>query len=286
MKVMERIAVDGLELEYELRGSGEPVVLVHWGVSAVWAEPLLEEPALAEHYCLLSYHRAGFGRSGSIEGPVTMADHAAHCRLLMRRLGIERAHVVGHSSSVAVALQLALDAPEAVHSLVSMDAARPSPPSELQAAFRREFVEPAVQLYGEGDREAAVDTFFRGVFGPEYRDPLDHGLPGAFDSAVSDADTFFTQELPALWQRWTFTEEEASRISQPVLVVVGENSAGTFAERRELLLAWLPNVESLEVPGATHLLHVQNPRGTAEALAGFFARHPLPASSGPAPMSG
>jgi hypothetical protein len=29
MKVMERIAVDGLELEYEFRGSGEPVVLVH-----------------------------------------------------------------------------------------------------------------------------------------------------------------------------------------------------------------------------------------------------------------
>jgi 3-oxoadipate enol-lactonase len=279
MKVMERAAVDGLELEYELRGAGEPVVLIHWGVSATWAEPLLDEPVLGDRYRLLSYHRAGFGGSSRIEGPVTMADHAQHCLVLMRQLGIERAHFVGHSSSVAVALQVALDAPDAAHTVVSMDAARPAPPTELQAAFRREYVEPAIERYRAGDKEGAVATFFRGVFGPGYRDPLEHGLPGAFDQAVSDADTFFTQELPALWQRWSFTEEDARRITQPVLVVVGEKSAPTFPERRELLRSWLPNVELFELPGATHLLHVENPRGMAEGLASFFARHPIPAST-------
>jgi pimeloyl-ACP methyl ester carboxylesterase len=276
MKVMERTAVNGVELEYTLRGSGEPIVLIHWGVSATWAEPLLEEPALAEQYRLLSYHRAGFGGSSPVEGPVTMADHAEHCRLLMHQLGIERAHIVGHSSSVAIALQLVLDAPDVVHTLVAMDAARPAPTTELQAAFRRDFVEPALERYRAGDTEGAVDTFFCGVFGPYYRDPLEQGLPGAFDQAVSDADAFFTQELPALWQLWSFAEDDARRIAQPAPVVVGENSAATFPERRELLLSWLPNVESFELPGATHLLHVQNPRGMAEALASFFARHPLP----------
>ena len=275
---MERAPVDGLELEYELRGSGEPVVLIHWGVSATWAEPLLEEPALADRYRLLSYHRAGFGSSSPIEGPVSMADHARHCLLLMRQLGIERAHVVGHSSSVPIALQLAIDTPQAVHTVVSMDAARPAPQTEVQAAFRREFVEPAVERYRAGDRQGAVDTFFRGVFGPDYRDPLEQGLPGAFEQAVSDADAFFAQELPALWQHWSFTAEDARRITQPVLAVVGENSARTFPERRELLTSWLPNVEPFELPSATHLLHVQNPRGMAEALASFFARHPLTAT--------
>jgi pimeloyl-ACP methyl ester carboxylesterase len=278
MKVMERAAVDGLELEYELRGSGEPVVLIHWGVSALWAEPLLAEPSLRDGYRLLSYHRAGFGGSSPIAGAVTMADHARHCRLLMRELGIERAHVVGHSSSVAVALQLALDAPEAVHTVVSMDAARPSPTTELQAAFRRGFVEPAVERYRAGDKEGALDRFFRGVFGPDYRNPLQQGLPGAFEQAVSDADTFFTQELPALWERWSFTEEDARRIAQPVLAVVGEHSAPTFPERRELLRSWLPEVELFDLPGATHMLHLENPQGMADGLASFFARHPIPAS--------
>jgi pimeloyl-ACP methyl ester carboxylesterase len=147
-----------------------------------------------------------------------------------------------------------------------MDAARPAPPTELQAAFRREFVEPAVEHYKAGDKVGAVDAFLRGVFGSSYREPLERGLPGAFDQAVSDADAFFTQELPALWQRWSFTQEDAMRIRQPVLAVVGQNSAPTFPERRQLLLSWLPNAEPFELPGATHLLHVQNARGMAEAL--------------------
>jgi 3-oxoadipate enol-lactonase len=115
--MLNRISVNGTELEYELRGTGgeEPVVLIHWGVAATWAEPLLDQQALASRYQLLSYHRVGFAGSGRLKGPPTMAAHAAHCHQLMRELGITRAHIVGHSSSVPVALQLALDAPDAVH---------------------------------------------------------------------------------------------------------------------------------------------------------------------------
>jgi pimeloyl-ACP methyl ester carboxylesterase len=282
MKEMARATVDGLELEYELRGSGDPVVLVHCGVSGAWAEPLLDQPTLPNRYRLLSYHRAGFGGSGRVDGSITMADHAEHCRLLMGHLGIERAHVVGHSSSVAIVLQLALDFPDVVQTVVSMDAARPLPATAVQETFRKEFVEPAVELYRTGDKEGAVDRFFCGVFGPDYRDRLERGLPGGFHQAVSDADTFFTQELPALWQTWTFTEAEARRITQPVLAVQGEHSPQTFPERRELLLSWLPNVEPFDLPGATHLLHVENPQGMAEALASFFARHPIESAPVPA----
>ncbi len=81
-------------------------------------------------------------------------------------------------------------------------------------------------------------------------------------------------------QSWSFTEEDARRVTQPVLAVLGENTAPSFRERLELLRSWLPNVESLELPGATHLLHLQNPRGMAEGLASFYSRHPLTASCG------
>ena len=69
--MLNRISVNGTELEYQLRGTGtgEPVVLIHWGVAATWAEPLLDQPALTSRYQLLSYHRAGFARSGRLEGP-------------------------------------------------------------------------------------------------------------------------------------------------------------------------------------------------------------------------
>jgi pimeloyl-ACP methyl ester carboxylesterase len=275
---MELAAIDGIELAYELRGSGEPVVLIHWGVSARWAEPLIAQAILAERYRLLQYHRVGFGGSSRVEGPISMADHAAHCRLLMRRLGIERAHVVGHSSSALIALQLALDAPHAVQSLALMDTARPAPATEIQAAFLREVAAAAIGRYRAGDVPAAVDIWARGVFGPGYRAPLDQGLPGILEEILTCADTFFAQELPAV-QQWSFAETGARGIAQPVLAVVGENSAPTFRERRDLLLAWLPRVEPFDLPGATHLLHIERPHEMAGALSSFFARHPLEASS-------
>jgi pimeloyl-ACP methyl ester carboxylesterase len=106
---MDRAALEGFELEYEIRGAGEPVVLIHPGNFADWFTPLLDEPALTGHYRALTYHRAGCAGSSRIAGPISLAQQAAHCRSLMRHLGIERAHVVGHSSSGNIALQLALD---------------------------------------------------------------------------------------------------------------------------------------------------------------------------------
>ena len=53
--------------------------------------------------------------------PFTIADHAADAKALLTALGVARAHVVGHSVGAMVALQLALDAPELVQSLVIME---------------------------------------------------------------------------------------------------------------------------------------------------------------------
>jgi pimeloyl-ACP methyl ester carboxylesterase len=278
MKQMNRAALDGIELEYEVRGAGEPVVLIHPGHFADWFMPLLDEPALTEHYHVLTYHRVGCAGSSHIAGPVSLAQQAAHCRSLMRHLGIERAHIVGQSSSGNIALQLASDAPDAVHSLAILEPALYSVPS-IQTS--RAFVGTAVQLYRTGDKAGAIDTFLQGVCGPGYRAVLDQTLPGAFDQYVADAETFFDQELPAL-QQWSFTQEDARRITQPVLAVIGAKSQELdpiWGERQELLLTWLPNVEPFILPDAGHLLQIQNPRGMAEGLAGFFTRHPLSASS-------
>jgi pimeloyl-ACP methyl ester carboxylesterase len=274
----DRAALEGVELAYEVLGAGEPVVLIHPGHFADWFAPLLDQPALTDRYRVLGYDRAGCANSGPIAGPVSLAQQAAHCRSLMRHVGIKRAHIVGHSSSANIALQLALDAPDAVHSLALLEPALMSVPS---AQTTRAFVGTAVQLYRAGDKAGAVDTFLRGVCWPGYRAVLDRALPDAFDQYVADADTFFDQELPAL-QQWSFTREDASRITHPVLAVTGAKSqelAPIWGERQELLLAWLPNVEPFVLPDATHLLQVENPRGMVEGLAAFFARHPLSASS-------
>jgi pimeloyl-ACP methyl ester carboxylesterase len=140
-------------------------------------------------------------------------------------------------------------------------------------------MDPILAAYQAGDKAAAIDGFLRGVLRPDYRPALDPVLPaGWFEQAVADADTFFGVELPAL-QEWPFSREQAGGISQPVLAVLGAESVPVSVEVHELVQRWLPQAEPYVLPGATHGLQMENPRGLAEALAGFFARHPLPVAA-------
>jgi pimeloyl-ACP methyl ester carboxylesterase len=265
----DRVAVDGAELAYVIRGAGEPVVLLHNGAGLDWFSVLFDEPALSNHQ-LVTYHRIGYGASSRPAAPVGFWEEAAHCVGLMRSIGIERAHLVGHSSSAMIALQVAADSPDSVKTLSLLESARPAPATPTQQEFVRDFVRPALASYAAGDKAAAVDIWMTGVCGPDYGRVLDRALPDARDQALAAADMYFGHEVPAV-QQWSFTEEDAKRIRHPALLVLGEKSKPIFRERRELLLEWLPNPEPFDLADATHLLHVENPRGMAEGLAAFFS---------------
>lgn len=76
-------------------------------------------------------------------------------------------------------------------------------------------------------------------------------------------------------QQWSFGAAESERITQPVLNVLGAESAPRFVEGSELLQSWFPRAERLSVPKAGHLLMVQNPTAVARGLKDFFSRHPI-----------
>jgi 3-oxoadipate enol-lactonase len=269
---------NGIRLAYEERGAGEPVVFVHACCFTDWFKPLLAEPSLTGRYRLVSYHRIGYGASSRLAGPVSIAQQAGQLRSLMRHLGIRRAHIVGHSSGGDIALQFALDAPEMVASLALLEPALPSTGGgPLPGTSTSSFAATAVTRFRGGDSAGAMDIFLRGVAGSAYRGVLDRVLPAAFDQAVVGAETFFGQELPAV-QQWSFSRDQASRVTQPTLAVIGEKSpevSSIWSERHQKLLDWLPRSQGFVLPGATHLLHLQNPRGMAERLAAFFADHEI-----------
>ena len=74
---MERAVVNGVELEYEVRGSGEPVLLIGGSHVANAFAPLLAEPALASQYQLIVYQRRGLAGSTHTPPPVSIADQSA-----------------------------------------------------------------------------------------------------------------------------------------------------------------------------------------------------------------
>jgi pimeloyl-ACP methyl ester carboxylesterase len=193
---MNRAQLGGSELEYEVQGTGEPVVLVHGSHIADAFSPLLVEPVLTERYQLIRYHRRGFAGSTHPEGPLSIVQQAADCRALMEYLGVQGAHIVGHSYGGAIALQLALDVPEVVHSLALLEPALLIVPSAQQFM---DAMGPVLEMYEGGNKSEAVDGFLQAVVGPEYRSVLDRMLPGAFAQAVADADTFCATSSP--WPR-------------------------------------------------------------------------------------
>src|SRR5829696_9297367 len=198
---------------------------------------------------------------------------AADCRALLRHVGVERAHVGGHSYGGAFALQPALDSPGVAHSLALLE---PALMVGASAQGYRESLARGAERYREAGAAVVVDEFLQARW-PGYRAALDRALPGAFAQAVADAGTWFERELPGLLG-WRFGEAEARRISQPALSVLGGESDALwsrFGETHRLLLACVPHAEGFVLPGATHFMQIQDPRGMVEALAAFWARHPL-----------
>jgi pimeloyl-ACP methyl ester carboxylesterase len=270
---LDRARLDGADLEYEVSGTGEPVLFIHGAFIADTFRPLLAEPSLSGRYRLILYHRRGYAGSSRASGPVSVARQAGDCCALLSHLGVERAHVVGHSYGGDVALQLALDAPFVVHSLALLE---PGLMVGASAQGYRESLAQGVERYRELGAEVVVDEFLRARW-PGYRAALDRVLPGAFARAVADAQTWFECEASGQLA-WRFGEAEARRIGQPTLSVLGGESAALwsrFEETHRPLMAWLPHAEGSVLSGTTHLMQIQDPRGMAEALAAFWARHPL-----------
>ncbi len=267
--------VDGLTLEYSDRGAGEPVLLIHGGLCTALLDPLLDEPALGAHR-LIAHHRAGYAGSSHPWDAGSLSDHARHCRELLRHLGVERAHVIGHSSGANIALQLAFDAPKAVHSLALLEPALMAVPS--RAAWGREVALPALECYRAGDRAGAVAAFLDGVAGAGALATVEGRLPGTAARMVADAPAFFEQELPAV-QQWAFGAQQAARVAQPALAVLGGRSRAlspVWEQRQALLLSWLAEAEPYVLKDATQILmSLEQPDSLAEALQDFFARHPL-----------
>lgn len=266
--------IDGVTLEYRMEGDGEPVLLIHGALIADAFRPLLAEPTLTERYRLIAYRRRGYGGSTPVDGAMTMADQSSDARRVLQHLGVDRAHVVGHSYGGSIALQMAMDAPDVVHSMALLEPAL-FPAGEAEEY--RDRLLAARRRFREEETSVVLDDFLRQRVDGDYRPLLDETVPGGFTQAVTDAGTFFEHEIAGLLE-WGMHPTALREIRQPTLSVLGERSAALwprFGETHQRLLAAVENVEGFVLRGSTHFLQLENPTGLAGALARFWGRHPM-----------
>ncbi|MFN8661540.1 MAG: alpha/beta hydrolase [Thermomicrobiales bacterium] len=132
-----RVAVNGVELYYEIHGTGSPLVMLHGGVnpSDFFGAPLA---AMAETHQVIAIHLRGHGFSSDADVPFSSEQMADDVAALLGVLGIERADVMGWSLGGGVALQTAIRHPEVVRKLIAISISVRSAGNypEVQAQFK------------------------------------------------------------------------------------------------------------------------------------------------------
>jgi len=171
---MPQADVDGLSINYEVQGQGDPLVLIPY-LAADNACYAFQFPAYTEHFTCISVDLPGSGESDKPAGPYTTETYADQVSAFLGVIGIERAHVAGVSLGASVATHLAARHPERVRTL------------SLHSAWDRTdvYLRTIVELWRAlaGALPAVADVVIQGIFPfcftpemyderPEYADAL------------------------------------------------------------------------------------------------------------------
>src|SRR5438270_4932635 len=124
---MAYASVNGLQLYYETRGSGRPLVLLHGGLLSIDLNfgPLLEPLTTSRQ--VIAVELQGHGHTADTDRPMTIEALAGDVVALLDHLGVAEADFFGFSLGGLVAYSVALGAPTRVGKLIvaSADAHRP-----------------------------------------------------------------------------------------------------------------------------------------------------------------
>src|SRR5205823_1183854 len=104
--------VDGVHMYYEIYGEGSPLVLLHGGMLTIELNFATLIPTLAGSHTVIGVELQGHGRTADIDREITPAALARDVVGLLDHLGIDRAHVLGHSMGAGTALELAVSHPQ------------------------------------------------------------------------------------------------------------------------------------------------------------------------------
>lgn len=250
---MAHVNVNGIQLAYQRRGSGTPLVLLH-GFPLdhhLWDEVV---PLLEDTFDVIAPDLRGFGNSTMIDVPHRMDDYASDIAGLLDHLNISKAAIVGHSMGGYVALAFARLYPERVRGLglVSSQVLADSPERK------------------EGRYKSAEDVSANGIgsvvesMTPKFT--ADRGLQSyARTSMERQQPAAYIGALKAMAERWDSTSLLSS-FHFPVVVIHGDSDSLIPIDRAREVKAALPQAHLVAISGAGHMPMMEAKEKTAEAL--------------------
>lgn len=266
---MPTIEANGIHIEYEITGSGEPLLLIaglgydRW----MWHKMV---PLLAEQFQVITFDNRGVGGTGKPAGPYTAQLLAADAAGLLQALGIEQAAVMGHSMGGFVAQALVLDYPQLVGRLI-LSATNFGGPNHVHISQEA----LVILMDTRGDpierlRNGIAVSTAPGFMAREqgfveewlaYRaahpiDPAGYQAQLAVGLGLLSAEASFEQRLP--------------QVQVPTLILFGEADKVVPPENAELLAQQIPHSTVTILPGAGHLFPFEVPEAAVAAVTDFL----------------
>lgn len=260
---MPSLEINGVQLAFEDRGSGTPVVLVHgWGGSkSVWNRQI---PALAPSHRVIALDLRGHGDSGRPIGDrhYSPAACAADIGALMDALDIPQAVLVGLSMGTLVSQLFCLAHPARVKALVLAGALAGSPPAGVISGPWVEGVVKEIETRGiSGYLEHYIGFWFSAGFDPA----VVKSSTAECYKLAQHAAIAYCGAVSGLSIR-----DRIGEIRVPTLLMVGSEDGRTPVEESEWMNRRIPDAWLRIVKGAGHLANIEQPETFNRALLAFL----------------
>jgi pimeloyl-ACP methyl ester carboxylesterase len=266
---MPKISGNDITIEYEINGSGQPLVLIaglgydRW----MWHKMV---PLLAEHFQVITFDNRGVGGTDAPKGPYTAQLLADDTAALLSEIGIEKTAVMGHSMGGFVAQALALNYPQLVSKLV-LSATNFGGPNHIRITQEALLVlmdsrgDPIERLRrgiavstapGYAEREAEfVDQWIA------YRaaHPID---PAAYEAQLAIGLGLMSEEAAF--------ENKLHQVEAPTLILFGAEDKVVPPGNAELFAQKLPHSTTTILPGVGHFYPFEAPDTAVAAVTRFL----------------
>lgn len=263
---------DGVKIRYIDQGEGEPLILIHGlarDIEFNWVRTGLLE-ALASQYRVIAFDCRGHGRSDKphSEGPYGrhMVDDLGR---LMAHLGIDRAHIVGHSLGGRIAFKFAAMYPQQIRSLVL-----------IGTGGTRTTDDPTLwEMLAESLRRGdGIAPLAWKMWPPDRPIPTEDELNTMNDQFLAGNDVPALACVAAQFAEFGATPEEIRQIQAPILAVIGDQDV--FRSEVDALKADKPEMEVVLIENATFSTILELPE-LRESITDFLKRGADPAPTSP-----
>jgi 3-oxoadipate enol-lactonase len=263
---MPRIHANGIEIFYQVSGSGEPLLLIA-GFTCdhlIWSRVV---PALSAHYRVVVFDNRGVGRTTGALDSMSVRQLAEDAAGLLDALGLGSAHVAGHSMGGIIAQELALAHPEQVQTLMLLSSC-----ARLDARGRA-----IIESWGDLPERLDPETSARLILPWMYTDAF-FSTPGAVEESIAQMMANpYPPSAAAIYAQSRATSaadtsDRLNRLAMPTLVLVGREDILLPVAFSEQLSRNIRSAELVTLDETGHGLLIESPHAVTTALLEFL-RH-------------